>query len=66
MISYLLSLLGVFGLLVNGTAGVAKAINDNKAAQRQLEELKRHNRVMEGHEVYLASYKCGKESQRKK
>jgi len=37
--------------LVGGAAGVAKAVNDNKAAQRQLKELKRHNRVMEGHEL---------------
>ena len=49
-------LLGVFGSLVSG--GVAKVINDNKA-QRQLEELKRHNRVMEGHGVYLTPYKRG-------
>ena len=42
----ILPLLGV-GSLVGGAAGVAKAINDNKSAQRQLEELKRHNRVME-------------------
>ncbi|KYN18335.1 hypothetical protein ALC57_09354 [Trachymyrmex cornetzi] len=41
-------------------AGVAKAINDSKAAQRQLEELQRHNRVMEGRGVYLAPYKRGR------
>jgi len=34
-------------------------MNDNKAAQHQLEELKRHNRVMEGHGLYLAPYKSG-------
>ena len=28
-------LLGVFGSLVNGAAGISKAINDNKTAQRQ-------------------------------
>ena len=40
----ILSLLG-FGSLVSSAAGVAKAINDNKTAQRQLEELKpRHRR----------------------
>ncbi|XP_011685485.1 PREDICTED: uncharacterized protein LOC105448537 [Wasmannia auropunctata] len=44
----LLPLLGVVGSLVGGAAGVAKAVSDNKATQRQLEELKRHNRVMEG------------------
>jgi len=43
--------------LVSGAAGVAKTINDNKVAQRQLEEMKRHNHVMEDHGVYLASYK---------
>jgi len=52
--------LGVFSSLVSGLAGVAKAINDNKAAQCQLEELKRHNCVMEGHGVYLAPYKRGR------
>ena len=41
----ILPLLG--GSLVGGAAGIAKAINDNKSAQRQLEELKHHNRVME-------------------
>jgi len=35
-------------------------INDNKAAQRQLEELKYHNYVMESHGVYLAPYKRGR------
>jgi len=33
-------------------------MNDNKAAQRQLEELKRHNRAMEDQGFYL-SYKNG-------
>ncbi|KYN12420.1 hypothetical protein ALC57_15407 [Trachymyrmex cornetzi] len=45
--------------LVGDAAEVAKAITDNKAAQNQLEELKRHNHVMEGHGVYLAPYKHG-------
>ena len=49
----------VFDSLVSGAAGVAKAIDDNKATQSQLEELKRHNRVMKGHGVYLAPYKRG-------
>ena len=35
---------------------VAKAIYDNKAAQHQLEELKR-NRIMKGHGIYLVPYK---------
>jgi len=34
-------------------------VNDNKAAQPQLEELKRHNCVMEGHGLYLAPYRSG-------
>lgn len=63
----ILPLLGVLGSLVGGAAGVAKAVNDNKAAQRQLEELKRHNRAMEGHGLYLAPYKRGRgASSRKK
>ena len=45
----ILSLLAVFGSLVSSAIRVAKAINDNKAAQCQLKELKRHNRIMEGH-----------------
>jgi len=55
----ILPLLGVLGSLVGGAAGVAKAVNDNKAAQCQLEELKRHNRVIEGYGFYLAPYKSG-------
>jgi len=51
--------LGILGSLASGAAGIAKVMNDNKAAQRQLEELKCHNRVMEGHELYLAPYKSG-------
>jgi len=41
---------------------LTKAVNDknnNKAAQRQFEELLRHNRAMEGHGLYLAHYKYG-------
>ncbi|KYM96670.1 hypothetical protein ALC62_12666 [Cyphomyrmex costatus] len=55
-----LPLLGVLGSLVGGAAGVAKAVNDSRAADRQLEEMQRHNRVMEGHGVYLAPYKRGR------
>ncbi|KYN29161.1 hypothetical protein ALC57_01408 [Trachymyrmex cornetzi] len=54
-----LPLLGVLGSLIGGTAGVAKAVNDSKTAQRQLEDLQRHNHVMEGRGVYLAPYKRG-------
>jgi len=45
--------LRVLSLLAGGVAGIVKAVNDNKAVQRQLEELKCHNRVMEGHGIYL-------------
>jgi len=55
----ILPLLEVIGSLVGDTAGIAKAINDNKTVQRQLDELKHHNRVMEGHGVYLVPYKHG-------
>ncbi|KYN29800.1 hypothetical protein ALC57_00751 [Trachymyrmex cornetzi] len=52
-----LPLLGVLRSSVGGTARVVKAVNDSKAAQRQLEELQRHIRIMEGRGVYLALYK---------
>ena len=41
-----LPMLGALGSLIGGAAGVAKAVNDGKAARRQLEELQRHNRTM--------------------
>ena len=53
----LLPLLGVIGSLAGGAAGVAKAVNDAKVAKRQLEEMVRHNRAMEGKGLYLAPYK---------
>ncbi|KYN14595.1 hypothetical protein ALC57_13194 [Trachymyrmex cornetzi] len=56
-----LPLLGVLGLLIGEAAG-AKAVNESKAAQCQLEELQRHNRVMEDRGVYLASHKRGRGS----
>ncbi|XP_077258538.1 uncharacterized protein LOC143895358 [Temnothorax americanus] len=62
----ILPLLGILGSLVGGAAGVAKAVNDNKAARRQLEEMQRHNRAMEGHGLYLAPYKRGQGVSRKK
>src|SRR5580765_3844916 len=55
----LLPLLGIVGSLAGGAAGIAKAVNDSKAAQRQLEEMQRHNRDMEGRGLYLAPYKRG-------
>jgi len=56
----LLPLLGVIGSLAGGAASVAKAVNDAKAAQRQLKEIRRHNRAMERRGLYLAPYKQGK------
>jgi len=47
VVFYQSSLLGILGSLDDGAAGIAKVMNDNKAAQRQLEELKRHNHVMD-------------------
>jgi len=55
-----LPILGALGSLIGGATGVAKAVNDNKAAQRQLEKLLRHNRAMKGQGL-LASYKYGQE-----
>src|SRR5580765_125598 len=56
----LLPALGALGSLIGGAAGVAKVVNNNKAARRQLEELQRHNRAMEGGGLYLATYKRGR------
>ena len=54
-----LPLLGILRSLVGGAAEVVKAVNDNKVAQRQLQELQRYNRAMEGRGIYLALYKRG-------
>ncbi|KMQ82492.1 hypothetical protein RF55_22762, partial [Lasius niger] len=63
----ILPILGALGSLIGGAAGVAKAVNDRKAAQRQLQKILRHNRAMEGRGLYLARYKHGRElSTRKK
>lgn len=56
----IIPILGALGSLIGGAAGVAKAVNDKKAAQRQLEEIHRHNRSMEGRGLYLTPYKRGK------
>ncbi|KYN22482.1 hypothetical protein ALC57_05118 [Trachymyrmex cornetzi] len=56
-----LPMLGALGSLIGGAASVAKAVNDSKAARRQLEELQRHDRAMEqGRGLYLAPYKYGR------
>lgn len=62
----LIPILGALGSLIGGAAGVAKAVNDNKAAQRQLQEIQRHNRSMEGRGLYLTPYKRGKGIDRRK
>jgi len=56
----ILPIVGALGSLIGGAAGVAKMVNDGKAAQRQLQEMLRHNRAMEGHGLYLAPYKYGR------
>ncbi|KAL6261950.1 hypothetical protein P5V15_007034 [Pogonomyrmex californicus] len=67
VLSYLSCHLGVLGSLVGGAADkVAKAVNDNKVVQRQLEELKHHNRAMESHGLYFAPYKCGRSASSRK
>ncbi|KYQ59977.1 hypothetical protein ALC60_00983, partial [Trachymyrmex zeteki] len=56
-----LPMLGALGSLIGGAVGVAKAVNDSKAARRQLEELQRHDRAMEqGRGLYLAPHKYGR------
>ncbi|XP_055850399.1 uncharacterized protein LOC129914971 [Episyrphus balteatus] len=57
--------LSAVGSLTGGVAGMAKAINDSKIGRKQLEENKRHNKVMEtiklkqGKGLYLKPYKTG-------
>lgn len=58
--------LSALGALGGGAAGIAKAVNDVKAANQKLEEVKRHNKKMEaislgkqGSGLYLKPYKTG-------
>ena len=55
--------LSATGALAGGAAGVAKAVNAYKSAQKQLEESQRHNKTMEaiafGKGLYLKPYKKG-------
>ena len=52
-------MLGALGSLI-GAASVAKAVNDSKAARRQLKELQRHDRAIEQDRgLYLAPHKYG-------
>ena len=47
------------GALAGGAAGIAKAVNDSQTAKLQLEEIQRHNRVIEngGNGLYLKPHK---------
>ena len=55
--------LSSLGALSGGVSGVVKAINDARAAKKQLEEAKRHNQKMEaisiGKGLYLKPQKIG-------
>lgn len=55
--------LSAIGGLTGGAAGIAKAVNDFKAAKAQLDEEKRHNKTLEaiaiGKGLYLKPYKTG-------
>lgn len=59
----LFAALGALGSIGGGAAGIAKAVNDAKAAKQKLEEDKRHNLAMEqvavGKGLYLRPYKKG-------
>lgn len=56
--------LSALGALSGGAAGIAKAVNDASAAQKQLQEAARHNKTIEaialrGKRLYLRPYKKG-------
>lgn len=55
--------LSALGALGGGAAGIAKAVNDAKAARKQFQEAVRHNKTMEaiamGKGMYLAPYRKG-------
>lgn len=59
--------LSALGGLAGGAAGIAKAVNDSKAATQKLQESQRHNKMMEtialgnkkGSALYLKPYKKG-------
>lgn len=58
-IPFLLPALSAIGALTGGAAGVYKAVNDAKVGRKQLEEIQRHNRAMEGRGLYLTPYTRG-------
>ena len=55
--------LSALGSLAGGAAGIAKAVNNYKSAQKELEESKRHNKMMEsiaiGKGLYVKPYGKG-------
>lgn len=55
--------LSAIGGIVGGASGVIKTVNDANAAKKQLEESKRHNKVIEsitlGKGLYMRPYKNG-------
>ncbi|CAG5055304.1 unnamed protein product [Parnassius apollo] len=55
--------LSALGSLAGGAAGIAKAVNDSKAAQKSLQESERRNRMMEavalGKGLYIKPHKQG-------
>lgn len=55
--------LSAIGALSGGAAGIAKSVNDAKAAKETLKEQQRHNKVMEaksiGQGLYIQSHKGG-------
>ncbi|XP_055852268.1 uncharacterized protein LOC129916392 [Episyrphus balteatus] len=64
LLAPILAGLSAVGSLTGGAAGVVKALNDVRAAKRQFEENKRHNKTMEsvaiqGNGLFLKPYKNG-------
>lgn len=55
--------LSALGSLAGGAAGITKAVNDYKVAQKSLQEAERHNKMMEsialGKGLYIKSHKKG-------
>lgn len=55
--------LSALGAVAGGAAGIAKAVNDYKSAEKSLQESERHNRAMEaialGKGLYLKCHKKG-------
>lgn len=55
--------LSALGSLAGGAAGIAKAVNDYKVANKNLQESERHNKMMEsvalGKGLYIKPYKNG-------